>query len=244
MSPGGSRPLKGGRRVLTAHQPNYLPWLGLFHRVAQADVWVLADDIPFSKHGYTNRVRVRTADAWQWLTVPVRTRGRGGQQIREVETCSGNWQSKHWRTLEWNYRSSPHFDDFASFLSSFYWEGPRNHLVDVNIPLCDFLRVQLGIEVEMRLSSGMELRPERSQRLVDMALACGCDVYLAGGGGSRQYLDESCFSEAGVELRHVDFAHPEYPQCHPGFEANMTALDVLFNCGTEYARRMMESAGD
>ena len=177
---------KGGSRVLTAHQPNYLPWLGLFHRVAQADVWVLADDVPFSKHGYTNRVRVRTADGWQWLTVPVRTRGRGGQQIREVETCGGHWQSKHWRTLEWNYRHSPHFDDFAPFLASFYRETQRL-LVDVNVALCEFLRRQLGIEVETRLSSSLRLRRERSERLVDMALSCGCDVYLAGGGGSRRY---------------------------------------------------------
>ena len=244
MNLAGNGAGKGGSRVLTAHQPNYLPWLGLFHRVAQADVWVLADDVPFSKHGYTNRVRVRTADGWQWLTVPVRTRGRGGQQIREVETCGGHWQSKHWRTLEWNYRHSSHFEDFAPFLEGFYEESRWNLLVDVNVALCDFLRRQLGIEVETRLSSSLQLRRERSERLVDMALSCGCDVYLAGGGGSRRYLEESCFAESGVDLRFVDFEHPVYRQCHPGFEANMTALDLLFNCGTEYARRMMESAGD
>ncbi len=185
MSPAGSGRRVGGSRVLTAHQPNYLPWLGLFHRVAQADVWVLADDVQFSKHGYTNRVRVRTAGGWQWLTVPVRTRRKGGQQIRQVETNGSNWQSKHWRTLEWNYRSSAHFDDFAPFLASFYAETRWRHLVDVNVALCDFLRGQLGIEVEARLSSSMELRRERSERLADMALACGCDVYLAGAGGSR-----------------------------------------------------------
>ena len=242
MSPAGSGVRKGGSRVLTAHQPNYLPWLGLFQRVAQSDVWVLADDVPFSKHGYTNRVRVRTAGGWQWLTVPVRTRGRRGQQISQVETCGGNWQSKHWKTLEWNYRGSFHFDDFAPFLASFFEERRWDLLVDVNVALCDFLRRQLGIEVETRLSSSLQLRRERSERLVDMALACGCDVYLAGGGGSRRYLEESCFAEAGVELRFVDFEHPEYPQCFPGFEANMTALDLLFNCGAEYAGRMMESA--
>jgi hypothetical protein len=242
MSPAGSGRRVGGSRVLTAHQPNYLPWLGLFHRVAQADVWVLADDVQFSKHGYTNRVRVRTAGGWQWLTVPVRTRRKGGQQIRQVETIGSNWQSKHWRTLEWNYRSSAHFDDFAPFLASFYAETRWRHLVDVNVALCDFLRGQLGIEVEARLSSSMELRRERSERLADMALACGCDVYLAGAGGSRRYLEESCFAEAGVELRFVDFEHPEYRQCFPGFEANLTALDLLFNCGAEYARRVLESA--
>ena len=64
-------------RVLAAHQPNFLPWLGLFHKVGQADVWVLADDVQYSRGSLTNRNRIRTADGWQWLTVPVLDAGPG-----------------------------------------------------------------------------------------------------------------------------------------------------------------------
>ena len=42
-------------RVLAAHQPNFLPWLGLLHKVGQADVWVLADDVQYSRGSLTNR---------------------------------------------------------------------------------------------------------------------------------------------------------------------------------------------
>ena len=79
-------------RVLAAHQPNFLPWLGLFHKVGQADVWVLADDVQYSRGSLTNRNRIRTASGWQWLTVPVLTRGRGQQRICEVQTQpDGDW---------------------------------------------------------------------------------------------------------------------------------------------------------
>ena len=52
-------------RVLAAHQPNYLPWLGLFHKLSLADVWVIADDVQYTTHGFVNRNKIRTATGWQ-----------------------------------------------------------------------------------------------------------------------------------------------------------------------------------
>jgi hypothetical protein len=218
-------------RLLTAHQPNYLPWLGLFHKVGQADVWVVADDVQFTKHGLINRNRIRTAAGWQWLTVPVRTRGRSLQSIREVEIAEDpSWRRKHWQTLQCNYHRTPHFAEHADFLESVYArEWP--YLIDLNLELCTYLLRQFGIELEIRRSSTLALSPDRNQRLVDMVHACNCDAYLAGGGGSKNYLDEDLFRRAGIDGRFDSFAHPIYSQAFPGFEPSMTALDLLFNCG-------------
>ena len=35
-------------RILAAHQPNYLPWLGYLSKVGQADVFVVADDVQYT----------------------------------------------------------------------------------------------------------------------------------------------------------------------------------------------------
>ena len=218
-------------RVLAAHQPNYLPWSGMFHKIGQADVWVIADDVQYSRHGPTNRNRIRTLEGWQWLTVPVLTRGRGLQRICEVEIDhASTWQRKHWEALRWNYRNASFFEDHAEFLECFYHHAWRR-LVDVNLEIIRYLMRRLGIEVKICMSSELDLRPERNLRLIDMAAVCGCDVYLSGGGGSRDYLDERYFHEAGIECRFTAFRHPEYAQCFPGFEANMSVLDLLLNCG-------------
>ena len=34
---------------VAVHQPNYLPYLGLFHKLAKADVFVLYDTAQFSR---------------------------------------------------------------------------------------------------------------------------------------------------------------------------------------------------
>ena len=218
-------------RVLAAHQPNYLPWLGLFYKLGQADVWVIGDDVQYTRHGLTNRNRIRTAAGWQWLTVPVLTRGRGPQRIDEVEVdTTSTWQRKHWQALQWNYQSAAFFESHAAFLEAFY-QREWHLLAGLNVEFCQYLLRQFEIEVEVRRSSELNLRPERTLRLVDMVVACDCDVYLAGTGGSRAYLDENAFHQAGIECRFTDFRHPTYAQCFPGFEPNMTALDLLLNCG-------------
>ncbi len=217
--------------ILAAHQPNFLPWLGYLYKVAQADVFVLADDVQYTKHGYVNRNRIRTHKGWQWVTVPVRSRGRGGQAIRAVELANDQlWSRKHLQTIEWNYRQAPFYEEHASFLQELLQPPPAG-LLELNVRLLRYLLDQLGIDTRIRLSSEMSLCPERNQRLADMATACGCDVYLAGDGGSRQYLQEDVLRDAGVSVRYAAFEHPRYAQCFPGFEAGMCGLDLLFNCG-------------
>ena len=218
-------------RIMAAHQPNYLPWLGVLARAARADVFVLADDVQYSKHGYTNRNRIRTADGWQWLTVPVLTRGRGGQKVLDVAVDEVQpWPRKHLESLRWNYGRAPHFEEHEEDLEEIYG---RSHLrlLDWNLDLFRFLMDRLAIGTEVRLSSQLGSRSEGTRRIADMAAACDCEIYLAGDGGSRSYLDEGILREAGVEVRHTRFEHPRYPQCFPGFEPGMCGLDLLFNCG-------------
>ena len=220
-------------RVLAAHQPNFLPWLGLFHKVGQADVWVLADDVQYSRGSLTNRNRIRTVSGWQWLTVPVLTRGRGQQRICDVQIQpDGDWRRKHCQALRWHYGHAPFFDAYAPAIEDLY-ASAWTQLIDLNVALLRHLLQLLDLEVEVRFSSQMDLRNKRTLRLVDMTKLCDCQVYLAGGGASKAYLDVEAFAAAGMECRFTPFEHPVYPQCHAGFVAEMSVLDLLFNCGPQ-----------
>ena len=225
-------------RVLAAHQPNYQPWVGLFHKVSQADVWVLADDVQFTSPGFINRNRIRTPGGSQWLTIPVQTKSRGTQQIAEVETVDQAWQRKHWEAIRHNYHQAAHFDEARGFLESFY-AVPNKRLLDVNVGLIQWFLELLASDVEIRFSSQFDVAADRTQRLVDLVRRCECDAYLAGSGASKDYLQVAAFEEAGIELMFSDFKHPIYDQCHDGFEPNLSAIDLVLNCGASEARKVM-----
>ena len=84
------------------HQPQYLPWLGFFDKMDQADVFVLLDDVQYKKNEWQNRNKIRTSETWQWLTVPII--GKFGQMIKDVKINDLEpWRAKHIKAIEYNY---------------------------------------------------------------------------------------------------------------------------------------------
>ena len=59
--------------ILTAHQPTYLPWLGLFHKIALADKFCFFDDVQYQPKDWNNRNKIKFSNGKEnWLSVPVK----------------------------------------------------------------------------------------------------------------------------------------------------------------------------
>lgn len=216
--------------IMAAHQPQYLPWLGYFHKMAMCDVFIYLDDVQYKKREFQNRNRIRVKDGWQWLTVPVLTKGHYDQEIRHVEIeANASWAKDHWMAVRLAYGRAPFFQANAGELEKFYakpWRG----LMEMSEALADHHRTALGIKTPLRRSSEFGIHTLKTQRLVDLCKAVGADTYLSGQ-GARDYLEEGLFKEAGIRLMYQEFHHPEYAQAYPGFEPYMAALDLILNHG-------------
>ena len=77
--------------------------------------------------------------------------------------------------------------------------------------------------------------------IIAMMKASGSDVYLSGPSG-RDYLETNKFAQNNLVLKFFRFEHPIYKQRYPGFESNMSALDLLFNMGPE-ASEIIKTSG-
>ncbi|MEY4933513.1 MAG: hypothetical protein RLZZ403_1833, partial [Pseudomonadota bacterium] len=83
--------------IVTAHQPTYLPWLGLFDKIAQADLFCIFDVCPAEDSGFENRNKILTPTGELMLTVPIRRQRHAPlSEIRVADDTS--WQRKHWRS--------------------------------------------------------------------------------------------------------------------------------------------------
>lgn len=216
--------------TLAAHQPQYLPWLGYFDKLDQANVFVLLDNVQFKKNEWQNRNRIKTATGWQWITVPVRH--RFPQAIAEVEIdAQVPWGRKHLRALESNYRKAPHYEAVMTVLTEVL-EDSWTHLAPLNVMLSRVVAAILDIGTTMRLGSEFTTREEPNGRLIDLCLELEADTYVSGA-GARDYLDVSAFEAAGIAVRYQNFEHPTYPQLYGDFEANLSVVDLLMNCGEE-----------
>jgi len=222
-----------GKMIVGIHQPNYLPYLGFFDKMAKSDIFVIYDDAQFNKSDFQHRNRIRIYHGWKWLTVPVEKKRIPINEVKirnEVKTWKGvKWSDAHFRDIHDNYKDAPYYSVYADELMRIY---KRNYekLVDLNMELIRFLMKAFDIDVEIVFSSDLGFTSKSTQKLVEIVEALGGDVYLSGPKG-KDYLDVSLFERKGIKVVFQDFKHPVYKQRYKGFVPNMAAIDALFNVG-------------
>jgi len=218
--------------LVAIHQPEHLPWIGFFEKMLRADLFVLLDDVQFSKGDFQNRNRIKGAGGAQWLTVPVIQ--RFPQKINEVLVAGDNWQSKHWKTLVSCYARAAHFETAAPLFEDLYRRS-WTRLADLNVAGIELLAHALGIETRCVRASELKVSGKKSELVLDICKTVGASGYYSGRTGST-YLDREAFQRAGVEIVVQNFNHPVYEQLfikERGFVPNLSALDLVFNCGAQ-----------
>lgn len=216
--------------ILTAHQPVYLPWLGLFHKIAVSDKFVSFNQVQYLPKDWNNRNRIKTPQGPLWLTVPVLTKGYLEKQITEIEINNVEpWRRKHWRSLLGNYRGAPYFKIYSDFFEELYKRDWR-FLAAFNDHMLQWFLKTLGIQVEFHAASQFQFQGTKSDLVLDMCKQLGADVYIFGELG-KGYADVEAFQKAGKEVIFQKYEHPVYPQQHGAFISHLSIVDLLFNCG-------------
>jgi len=220
--------------VISTHQPQYLPWLGYFDKIAKSDCFVFLDNVQYKHREFQNRNRIRTKEGWAWLTVPVVSKGLGRQKICDVLIDNSfDWQKKNWGTLNSCYGQAPFFKKYRDFFASVY-TAKWQRLIDLNLEIIKFLLKEFEINTPLYYESQMGISAQATDRIIEICAKLNADTYFSGV-GAKAYLEEEKFVRAGIKLVYQDFVHPVYHQQFmegkEAFSSYMSAIDLLFNTG-------------
>ena len=201
--------------IVSGHQPCYHAYLPTVAKLAASDVFLVADDLPFSRSLFQHRQQFVVGTEPIWATVPVeRSNGRASiaqKVIRQDET----WRAEHRRTIETSLVKAPYFDVIAEALESVYsrsWDS----LVALTQALWSQLVGWFAPDACSVLSSefGQTQAQGKGRRIAyELSKVASGGTYLAGAGA--KYLQEAT---TGVR-RHLDEIHDV------GFSAEVISLD-------------------
>lgn len=223
-------------------QSNYIPWKGYFDLIAAVDEFVLYDDMQYTRRDWRNRNRIKTPQGLQWLTVPVKVRGKYLQAIKDTEIDGEAWATAHWKALSINYRKAPYFEEVAAFVEPLYRAGNYETLSRLNERFIRAICSYLGIGTTITRSSDYELVEGKSERLADIVRQAGGSIYVSGP-AAKAYLEDEPFRERSLSITWFAYpTYPEYPQLWGGFEHAVTVLDLMFNCGASSVGYMRDVA--
>lgn len=229
------------KKTVVIHQPDFVPYLGFFHRFLQADMYIALDHVQYvngSSRAWTHRDKIKTAQGEKWLTVSVKKAPRD-TAINQIElSTETDWRQDNLRLLEQNYRKAPFFGELMPQIEQLY-ARPFHLLRDFNMVSIEMLMDMLDVRIPWVWSSSLDPVGTKNELLVDVLKKVSATHYLSGV-GARDYFDPAPFRGGGVEVVWQNFTHPVYPQLYGEFAPYLSSIDLLFNCGVEKSRKILK----
>jgi hypothetical protein len=225
--------------ILSAHQPVYLPWIGLFHKIALADIFCVFDIVQYQRKDFNNRNKIKTSAGPLWLTVPVKSSGRLDSIITDIEIINDGWQKKHLKSIELNYKKTPYFEQYFFGLRKIL-DTPYQYLVDLNFDILIYVLNVLDIDTKIVKASDYSFVGTKSELVLDMCTQLDADIYIFGEKG-KDYADVDVYKSKGVHPYFQSYNHPVYKQIKGEFEPFMSVLDLIFNQGKDSKEIIMSN---
>lgn len=186
-------------KITSAHQPAFMPWIGLIHKVFLSDVFIFMDIAKFRKRAFMHRNRIEINDAAHFIGLKVNDQS-------DFKLCNEIHISKHNQLdlkkmkdkILFSYKKSEYLDDLKDFLENSYNDN-SNNLNEICLSQLYFLCKKLEIKTQilkesdlMNIEKTQEI--DASERLLNHAKITNANIYLTGI-NSKNYLNENLFKE-------------------------------------------------
>lgn len=224
-------------------QPYFLPYIGYFQLIHAVDVFVVYDDIKYTKRGWINRNRFLDRGKPEYFSIPLR-KDSDFLHVRDRELAESfpDLRHKTLRRLEAAYRKAPHFEVGFDLVRRCYNYDDSNLFRFIRNSI-EVVCNSLGIETPVVTSStlqnaGPDLKA--AERVLAVCRAVGASQYVNPIGGVELY-DRDYFADQGVELRFIRTKGFEYAQFDHPFVPNLSIIDVVMFNGLERTRELLDA---
>lgn len=227
--------------IVTIHQPEHLPWLGFFNKLAKADVFVILDSVQFEKNYFQNRNRIVGSNGVQYVGIPVNTSGHMEGTIATTQAATRSnpkWRNKYLSTIRQSYSRHPYFNEVFPIVEHTL-NLPSDNICEINMAIFQAFSEKMGFFPTYIRSSQMKASGMKSDLILNICQELNADTYIAGPSG-RNYLNMQSFADAGIQVVFNDYHHPQYFQMRTAeFVPYMSSLDLFMNVGFEKGRQII-----
>ena len=224
---------------IAIHQANYFPYPGFFHKINQADVFVIQDDVKFVNRT-TNRNKIISSSEYTWINVPIK-KGHKSLPIMDVKINNEiPWGKINLKKICAGYNKAKFFHLYKDYFENLY-KKEWNNIFDLNFETIKQVLRWLDIKVEIVIESELRVSGQPTERLVKVCKKLGADTYISGIGGKR-YLDEKLFEKNKIILKHQNYNPIRYLQhTAKSFIPNLSIIDLLANVGSKSRKLLKEN---
>lgn len=212
-------------------QPYFLPYLGYWQLINAVDVFVIYDDVQYSKRGWFSRNNLLLNGKKTLFSIPLE-KSSDYLDVKDkfISKSSKKNITKILNSIKQSYRNAPHFDSVYPLVESiFEFEDDNlfNYIYNSVNKICD----HIGINTKVVISSdlGLDKSLKGVKRVIDINKKIDSSFYINPIGGVKLY-DKAEFESHGIELKFLESKLPSYDQNIENFEPYLSIIDVMMWC--------------
>lgn len=209
-------------------QPNYIPWIGYFELINLSDAFIFLDDVQYTKRDWRNRNFINLNNKKHLISIPVITKSKFYQKICQVQFESDKFKKDHLEIFRHAYKKTVFFQEIYEFMCNIYTSYNGNFLSEFNINIIKAISKYFGINKKFINSSELQISSSSNQKLIDICLNVGADVYISGL-SAMDYLDINMFKKKNISLKIANYK--EQIKYSNNFIEKLSIIDLIFNHG-------------
>lgn len=207
-------------------QPYFFPYIGYFQLIKSVDVFIVYDNIKYTKKGWINRNRMLQNGTDVMFSLPLKN-DSDSLDVCERELTADFNRDKLLNQIKGAYRCAPYFEQTFPLIEQIVRCKDHNlfrYLYNSIITTCK----HLGIDTEIRVSSEIAIDHslKNQDKVLAICTAVDAKTYVNAIGGMELYSIEA-FRDKGVELKFIKSKPFEYAQLGNNFVPWLSIVDVM-----------------
>lgn len=211
---------------LAIMQPYFLPYIGYFQLIAAVDLFIVYDNIKYTKKGWINRNRMLQNGSDALFSLALK-KDSDSLDVVQRELAADFNRDKLLNQFKGAYRKAPYFEKTMPLIEQIVSFEDNNLFAYVHhsiVQICKYLDIKTSIRVSSTIDINHSLQGQ--DRVLALCQATNTKTYVNAIGGLDLYAKD-VFQENGIELQFIKSRPFDYTQFDRPFVPWLSMLDVL-----------------
>lgn len=221
-------------------QPYFFPYIGYFQLIAAVDLFIVYDNIKYTKKGWINRNRILQSGNDVSFSLPLKS-DSDFLDVRDRELAADFNRGKLLNQIKGTYRHAPYFTQTFPLIEQVVQYEECNLFKFIHNSIVRTCQ-HLGITTNIKISSDFPIdhTMKNQEKVLALCGAVGADAYLNAIGGIDLY-SKNTFLDKGIELKFISSKPFEYAQFGNEFVPWLSIIDVMMFNPLESIRECVQS---
>ncbi len=207
-------------------QPYFMPYIGYFQLINAVDLFIVYDNIKYTKKGWINRNRMLQNGKDVLFSLPLK-KDSDYLDVCQRELSIDFNRNKLLNQFKGAYHHAPYFDQTFPLINNII-RYENNNLFEYLHHSIKKICMHLGIVTKIEKSSHIAIDHslKNQEKVLTLCKEVGANIYINSIGGFNLYSKEK-FSENKINLKFIKTKPVEYNQYKKPFTPWLSILDVM-----------------